>query len=118
MIELGELPPAGWLKIWRGTIIVSFVAAMLSVAISEGIMLVISQGMNLAGCIAAFLLPLLLGSPMVFYQLLRSEQLRVATQKLETYASFCINGIWASARVRMANPSEAIDTKAGLNRLI
>ena len=74
MIKLGELPPAGWLKVWRGTIVVSLVAAMLSVAVSEGIMLVISQGMNIEGCIAAFLLPLLLGSPMVFYQLLRAEQ--------------------------------------------
>lgn len=115
MIKLGELPPAGWLKVWRGTIVVSLVAAMLSVAVSEGIMLVISQGMNIEGCIAAFLLPLLLGSPMVFYQLLRSEQLRVANQKLEVLASTdwlttCLN---RRAFTGMVNAHLDSDAEAG-----
>lgn len=86
-MRLGELPPAGWARVWRGTIIVSLTSATASVAISQAIMLAISQGMNIQGCIAAFVLPLLLGTPMMFYHLTRTEQLRLANQKLEVLAS-------------------------------
>ena len=86
-MQLGELPPSGWARVWRGTAIVSLISATASVAISQGIMLVISEGMNIQGCIAAFVLPLLLGTPMMFYHLTRTEQLRLANQKLEILAS-------------------------------
>lgn len=86
-MRLGELPPSGWARVWRGTAIVSLVSATASVAISQAIMLAISEGMNIQGCIAAFVLPLLLGTPMMFYHLTRAEQLRLANQKLEVLAS-------------------------------
>lgn len=81
------LPRSAWARVWRRTATISLVSAVASLGISQAIMLVLSQGLNFAGAVAALVLPVLLGTPMLFYFQLRSAQLREANRKLEKLAS-------------------------------
>ena len=47
----------------------------------------VGQGLNLPGLAAAMILPIVLGGPMVFYHLVRLQQLKLANQKLHELAS-------------------------------
>lgn len=47
----------------------------------------VGQGLNLPGLAAAMILPIVLGGPMVFYHLMRHQQLKLANQKLHELAS-------------------------------
>lgn len=82
-----RLPGSALIRLWRRTIIVSLLSAAASVALSEGIMLVISRGMDLQGVFAATVLPVVIGTPIIFVLMLRGEQLRHANQRLEILAS-------------------------------
>jgi len=82
-----KLPRSGWVRVWRRTGIIIGLSALLSLAVSEAIMLVLSQGMDLAGSIASLVLPVILGGPMMFYMQLRSTQLAEANRKLEALAA-------------------------------
>lgn len=82
-----KLPRSLLIRVWRRSIILSLLSGLASIVISQAIMLLISEGMNIQGMIAAFLLPLILGGPMMFYLMLRSEQLRYANTQLEVMAT-------------------------------
>lgn len=82
-----KLPRNLLIRVWRRSILMSVLSGLASIGISEAIMLAISAGMNIQGAIAAFLLPLILGGPMMFYLMLRSEQLRYANTQLEVMAT-------------------------------
>ena len=82
-----KLPRSGWVRVWRRTSIVIGISSLLSLFVSEAIMLVLSRGMDLAGSVAALVLPLILGGPMMFYMQLRSVQLAEANRKLEALAA-------------------------------
>ena len=82
-----KLPRSGWVRVWQRTAIVIGISSLLSLAVSEAIMLVLSQGMDLAGSVASMLLPVILGGPAMFYMQLRSAQLAEANRKLERLAA-------------------------------
>lgn len=82
-----KMPHNLLVRVWRRTIIMSLISGVASIGISEAIMLGISEGINLQGAVAAFLIPLILGGPMMFYLMLRSEQLRYANTQLEVMAT-------------------------------
>ena len=85
--SLEELPAAAWMTVIRWTLFVTIASVAASVAVSQAIMLTLSQGLSVAGLAAAAILPILLGTPLMFYHLLRLQQLRVANQKLQVLAS-------------------------------
>lgn len=82
-----ELPKAAWLSILRWTAISTIASVCISVAVSETIMQLLSEGMNGPGFAAAIALPVFLGTPMVFYHLVRHQQLKLANHKLHVLAS-------------------------------
>jgi diguanylate cyclase len=82
-----KMPRNLLVRVWRRSIIMSVISGAASVLISEAIMRTISAGMNVQGAIAAFLLPLILGGPMMFYLMLRGEQLHYANIQLEVMAT-------------------------------
>lgn len=81
------LPPAAWARVWRRTSLVVGISSLVSLGVSQAIMLVLSQGLNFAGAVASLLLPVLIGGPMLFYMMLRSQQLHEANRRLEALAS-------------------------------
>jgi diguanylate cyclase (GGDEF)-like protein len=81
------LPRAAWANIIRWTLVVTVASAAISVAVAQTIMLTLSQGLNAAGVAASIVLPVLLGTPMIFYHLLRLQQLRLANRQLHVLAS-------------------------------
>ena len=82
-----KLPRSGWVRVWQRTTIVIGVSSLLSLVVSEAIMLVLSKGMDFAGSIASMVLPIVLGGPAMFYMQLRSAQLAEANRKLEALAA-------------------------------
>lgn len=82
-----RLPPAAWGRIWRRTLTIMALSSLGSLALAQAVMLVLSQGLDLAGAIASLVLPLVLGGPMLFYLQLRSQQLGEANRRLEALAS-------------------------------
>jgi diguanylate cyclase (GGDEF)-like protein len=108
------LSRSGWVRVWRRTAMVTGASCLLSVVVSEAIMLVLSRGMDLAGFIASFLLPIILGGPVMFYMQLRSAQLAEANRKLETLAATdwltdCLNRRAFTTRVDTALSSANTD---------
>jgi diguanylate cyclase len=81
------LPRDRWIAVIRGTVVVTLISGVLSVILAETLMLIISQGMNIQGAIAAFVMPIILAAPMLFYVLLKTEQLKQANKRLEAMAS-------------------------------
>jgi diguanylate cyclase len=81
------LSRSGWVRVWRRTALIIGASSLLSLFVSEAIMLVLSRGMDLAGAIASILLPMILGAPVMFYMQLRSAQLAEANRKLEALAA-------------------------------
>jgi diguanylate cyclase (GGDEF)-like protein len=81
------LPRSGWLRVWRRTALIIGASSVLSLGVSEAIMLVLSRGMDLPGAVASMLLPIILGGPAMFYMQLRSAQLAEANRKLEALAA-------------------------------
>lgn len=87
MMDKTILPRSAWTRVWYRTAAISLASALVSLGASQAIMLMLSQGLNLAGAVAALALPVILGAPMLFYFQVRSAQLREANRKLEKLAS-------------------------------
>lgn len=87
LMKFKELPPAAWASILRWTLSVTAASVAVSVAVTHLIMSTISQGVNGAGIAAAVTLPIVLGTPLIFYHLLRLQQLRLANERLQVLAS-------------------------------
>ena len=91
-----RLPDAAWRKVllWTGVIIGGSV--VLSDVASTIVLSVLGNGINEAGLVAATLMPIILGGPMMFYQALRHQQLRHLNAQLDVLASIdwltdCLN---------------------------
>lgn len=111
------LPRSGWIRVWQRTAVIIGISSLLSLGVSEGIMLVLSKGMDLAGAIASMALPIILGGPAMFYMQLRSAQLAEANKKLEAIASTdwltdCLNRRAFTTRVDTALSSGHVDGNA------
>ncbi len=82
-----SLPKASRQRIWRATLIVTLISSLASVALAEVIMLIISRGLDIQGALASFILPAVLGAPVMYYMMLKTEQLRLANQRLRILAA-------------------------------
>ena len=91
-----ELPRTGWVRVIRWTTLVSLGSVALSLLASEALMLAISQGLNLAGAVVAIAMPILLGTPMMFFLMLGRQKLQHVNAQLNVLASIdwltdCLN---------------------------
>jgi diguanylate cyclase len=82
-----ELPRAAWISIIRWTALVSLGSVIISVLATNAILDILSKGINGPGLLAAISMPLLLGTPMMFYLTLSQQKLKYANQKLQELAS-------------------------------
>jgi diguanylate cyclase len=82
-----ELPKAAWLAIFRWTLVTTAASTVISAIISEAVMRALGHGLNAPGLAAALLLPVVMGGPIVFYHLIRQQQLKLANQRLQVLAS-------------------------------
>lgn len=82
-----KLSRTAWQRvIWR-TFAWIGLSSLASLAVTQLVMLVLSQGIDFAGGVTATLMPIVLGGPLLFYHTLRSEQLRAVVNRLEVLAS-------------------------------
>lgn len=81
------LPRQAWAAIAIRTANLMAVSVMASVVLSYLILNIFSQGINETGLAAAFIAPLVLGGPMVFYLSLKHQELKFAYQQLEEAAA-------------------------------
>ncbi|HEV7276437.1 MAG TPA: GGDEF domain-containing protein [Devosiaceae bacterium] len=86
-MKLRELPAAAWTAILQWTLLVTVASVTVSISVTQLILSTMSQGMNAAGLAAAVILPILLGTPLIFYHLVRLQQLKLANEKLQVLAS-------------------------------
>ena len=82
-----KLPRADWLIVIRRTALMTALAMGVSLVASQIIMLTISQGLDFSGVVVALGMPVLLGTPMMFYLLLGRQRLKHANVQLEVLAS-------------------------------
>lgn len=78
---------AAWATIVRRTLLATIASIAISVAVTQIIMSTVSRGLSPAGLAAAVSLPILLGTPVILYHLVRLQQLRQANEKLQVLAS-------------------------------
>jgi diguanylate cyclase len=82
-----RLPKASWSRIRRFTAITTAVSVVLSVFVTNAILVTFSAGTSLAGLAVAVIAPIALGGPLTFVLLLQREQLRQANRQLEQLAT-------------------------------
>ena len=85
--HLKELPQSAWKQIFLWTAVTISISVAVSVAISCVLLNVISQGINGPGLVTAIVMPIIMGTPIMFYMLLRHQQLKLANTKLDVLAS-------------------------------
>lgn len=83
----GDLPRAAVRSILFWTTLITTLSVVASDLMSVGLLNVLGNGINLAGLVAATVLPIVLGGPAMFYQALRHQQLRLANARLDVLAS-------------------------------
>ncbi|HUH77884.1 MAG TPA: GGDEF domain-containing protein [Devosia sp.] len=83
----GQLPGRAWLHVKRVSVAITLVSVAISVIFTLVFMHTFSQGINLQGLIVAIATPLLLGGPLMFFIMLKHEQLRHAYGQLEQIAA-------------------------------
>lgn len=82
-----DLPPRTWSHIWRVWALVLGGSVAASVILTIFLLNTFSGGINMAGLNISIVMPILLGGPMLFYLILRHEQLCHANQQLELLAT-------------------------------
>jgi len=82
-----QLPPRAWTRVYRTSGLLIAGSTAISIILTNILMEVFSQGLNVAGLMVAVVMPILLGGPMMFYLTLRHEQLRHANKQLERLAA-------------------------------
>lgn len=85
--KVSELPRSAWRSIVLWTAIPTALAVLASDVISIFLLGLLDHGINPAGLLAATVLPIVLGGPMMFYQSLRHQQLKLANTRLDILAS-------------------------------
>lgn len=85
--HLKELPRSAWKQVILWTAVTIAICVVISVAISCILLDVISQGINGPGIVTAIVMPIIMGTPIMFYMQLRHQQLKLANAKLDFLAS-------------------------------
>ncbi|ODT79438.1 MAG: hypothetical protein ABS76_19820 [Pelagibacterium sp. SCN 64-44] len=99
----GKLSRQSWLHVYRVTGLLTSIAVVLSVVITNVIMETFSAGINVQGLMVSIVTPLVLAGPSILIILVRQEQLRAANQQLQKLANYdfltdCLNrGAFAAA---------------------
>ena len=87
MSQAFRFSPQAWGTIFWRTAKHMLVAVIASVLVSYLILETFSQGLGGIGLIAAIIVPLALGGPMVFYMSVKQYELQMAYQRLESAAA-------------------------------
>lgn len=110
--RLRDLPKAAWRSVLFWTAVVTGISVLISDGASIVLLDTLASGINAAGLLAATLMPILLGGPMMFYQALRHQQLKLANAQLDILASTdwltdCLNrrAFTAGATSLLATPT-------------
>lgn len=99
-----KLSRRSWLRVYRGTGLLTAISVVLSIIITNVIMETFSAGINVAGLSVSILMPLILGGPAIAFILFKQEQLRAANEQLQKIASTdwltgCLNRYAFTSRV-------------------
>ncbi len=82
-----RLPQRAWNHIYRTSGLLLLASIAVSIILTNIFMDMFSAGLNLPGFLVAVLTPLVLGGPIMFYLMLRHEQLRHVNTQLELLAN-------------------------------
>jgi diguanylate cyclase len=107
-----QLPKYAWLRIQRITGVVTALSIVLSVVMTNAIMETFSAGVNVQGLAVSILTPLALGGPMIFFLMLKHEQLRHANRQLEKLATTD----WLTACLNRGAFTRAVTQHLGASR--
>lgn len=96
-----------WLRVYRTTGLVTAIAVVFSIVITNVIMETFSAGINVQGLMVSIVTPVVLGGPSIGFILFRQEQLRIANKKLQKLATYdwltdCLNRGAFTTRVSAA----------------
>ena len=86
-IRVSELPRSAWRSVTLWTALVIGLSVLASDVVSIILLDTLADGINGPGLLAATVLPIMLGGPMMFYQALRHQQLKLANARLDILAS-------------------------------
>ena len=114
------MPRQAWVSVIRGTVIVTAVSVVISVAATVIILDTLGNGMSVPGYVAAIVMPVLLGVPIMFYLSLSRQRLRYANAQLQLLASTdwltsCLNRRAFTSQVtgHLRTPGEQLAAIAG-----
>lgn len=82
-----SLPKRAWAHVYRVTGGIVAVSIIISIVLTNVIMEVFSEGVNVQGLAVSVVMPILLGGPMTFFLVLKHEQLRFANEQLAHMAT-------------------------------
>jgi len=82
-----KLPRESWIAAARITAIVTAIAIVISVGITELLMDTLSHGVSTAGYVVATVMPMILGTPILFYLMVNQQRLKHANRQLNQLAS-------------------------------
>ena len=82
-----QLPRQGWVSVIRRTVIVTVICVLASVVATVVILDTLGNGVSLPGYVAAVAMPILLGTPIMFYLMLNQQRLKYANLQLHLLAS-------------------------------
>lgn len=85
--RVNDLPKSAWRRVVFWTALITAICVVISVAISCVLLNVISQGINGPGIVTAIVMPIIMGTPIMFYMQLRHQQLKFANARLDILAS-------------------------------
>lgn len=99
-----SLPKRAWAHVYRVTGGIVAVSIVVSVILTNVIMEVSADGVNVQGLAVSVIMPIILGGPMTFFLALKHEQLRFANEQLAHIATTdwltgCLNRGAFTARV-------------------
>ena len=111
-VRLHELPKTAWQRAVFWTCLITALSVLASDVISILLLDTLASGINGPGLLAATILPIVLGGPMMFYQALRHQQLKVANARLDILASTDWLTETLNRRAFTANTSALLDPGA------
>lgn len=82
-----ELPDHAWRTVWRWSALITLASILASLGLTGVIMHTLSDGMSTAGWVVSATMPALVGGPLIFFMVMREQQLRHANQQLRILAS-------------------------------
>lgn len=101
---ISTLSRHAWLRVYRVTGLVTAIAVICSIIITNVIMETFSAGINVQGLMVSIITPVVLGGPSILFILIGQERLRAANQQLQKLANYdfltdCLNRGAFAARV-------------------